>query len=147
MQIYVASSLNSVQTVQQVCTSIRKAGHAVPYDWSTHGRVKGNEHKMSGTALQELKGVSQADTLFVILPGGAGTHTELGYALAKGIPVYIFGEPQDFDHHSGHTTSFYFHPLVASRIVCNGKVLNAVNTVLLDIEEAKFDGREGTHVS
>jgi nucleoside 2-deoxyribosyltransferase len=40
-------------------------------------------------ALAELAGIREADVLLVLLPGGCGTHVEIGAALALGKPVII----------------------------------------------------------
>jgi nucleoside 2-deoxyribosyltransferase len=40
-------------------------------------------------ALAELAGVREADVLIVLLPGGYGTHVEIGAALGLGKPVIL----------------------------------------------------------
>ena len=134
MKIYLASSLDNVCVVQQVRDALLREGHTISYDWTAHGRVKGNEHKLAKTAIQELRGVEKADAVFVLLPGAAGTHTELGYALAKNIPVFVFGEESDFDNESGKTTSFYFHPGVVQRVVCHTGTVHHVLLTLRQLE-------------
>jgi nucleoside 2-deoxyribosyltransferase len=64
------------------------------------------------TALAELAGVRKADVLIVLLPGGYGTHVEIGAALALGKPVILHAPdrrtletpyPCVFHHHPGVT--------------------------------------------
>ena len=55
----------------------------------------GHEQKDTGpdgyadTALAEIAAVREADVLVVLLPGGYGTHVEIGAALALGKPVIL----------------------------------------------------------
>jgi nucleoside 2-deoxyribosyltransferase len=66
-------------------------------------------------AVAELKGVHDADVLIVLLPGGFGTHVEIGAALALGKPV-ILHAPDAATLASPYPCIFHHHPGV-KRIV------------------------------
>jgi nucleoside 2-deoxyribosyltransferase len=62
-------------------------------------------------AKAELAGVRQADVLVVLLPGGYGTHVEIGAALALGKPV-ILHAPNRHILEMPYPCVFHHHPEV-----------------------------------
>ncbi len=62
-------------------------------------------------ALAELAGVREADVLVVLLPGGYGTHVEIGAALALGKPV-ILHAPDRATLETPYPCPFHYHPNV-----------------------------------
>jgi nucleoside 2-deoxyribosyltransferase len=60
-------------------------------------------------ALAELAGVREADVLIVLLPGGYGTHVEIGAALALGKPV-ILHAPDRQTLETPYPCVFHYHP-------------------------------------
>ena len=53
------------------------------------GREASSESGYADLAVAEITGIRHADVMIVILPGGRGTHVEIGAALAMGKPVII----------------------------------------------------------
>jgi hypothetical protein len=69
-------------------------------------------------AVAELQGVREADVLVVLLPGGFGTHVEIGAALALGKPV-ILHAPDRKTLETPYHCVFHYHPgvtLVVSEV-------------------------------
>ena len=66
---------------------------------------------LAATALAELKGVSDADVLIVLLPGGFGTHVEIGAALALGKRVILHASDQS-TLETPYRCAFHYHPSV-----------------------------------
>jgi len=62
-------------------------------------------------AVAELEGVREADVLVVLLPGGYGTHVEIGAALALGKPV-ILHAPERKTLETPYLCVFHYHPAV-----------------------------------
>ena len=63
---------------------LKKCGHDLTYDWTLHGSVKSvSKERLREVASLELDGVSEADFVVVLLPGGNGTHLELGFSIAR----------------------------------------------------------------
>jgi nucleoside 2-deoxyribosyltransferase len=60
-------------------------------------------------AVAELNGVGEADVLVVLLPGGFGTHVEIGAALALGKPV-ILHSPDRKTLETPYRCIFHYHP-------------------------------------
>jgi len=81
--IYVASGLARAADVREVHARLRAVGYAISYDWTAHGSVqRDGPARMQEVALAESNGVVGADMTLVMLPGGRGTHVELGMAIA-----------------------------------------------------------------
>ena len=108
--------------------SLKQRGHEISYDWTLHGSVKSvSKERLKEVALLELEGVSEADFIVVLLPGGHGTHLELGFALAKEKRVFLHSEDPLFFELGAQTNAFYHHP----DIVCLHCPLADVGTLVL----------------
>jgi nucleoside 2-deoxyribosyltransferase len=66
---------------------------------------------LAAVAVKELQGVRDADVLVVLLPGGYGTHVEIGAALALGKPV-ILHAPDRKTLETPYLCVFHYHPSV-----------------------------------
>jgi nucleoside 2-deoxyribosyltransferase len=75
-----------------------------------------NPDKYRDIARAELEGIRLADIVVVLLPGGYGTHAEIGAALALGKPV-ILHSPDHTTLNTPYPCVFHYHPLV-DLIVC-----------------------------
>lgn len=83
MNFYVASKLSNAESVRRVHQALRDDGHTLTYDWTLHGPVwREGWKRCRQVSVFELEGVKDADVVVVLLPGGRGTHVELGAALA-----------------------------------------------------------------
>jgi hypothetical protein len=116
MKYYLATGLLNAHRAQLVRDHLNAAGHEQTYDWTAHGPVghKG-KNALIAAAVGELEGVQQADVIIALLPGGRGTHAELGMALALGKPVLIWDETCEAFPVDDTTCAFYWHPLVVQR--------------------------------
>jgi hypothetical protein len=113
MRVYLASGLQNIERARQVRDWIAAAGHTITYDWMAHGPAgdRGAEY-LTAIADRELQGVKDADCVVVLLPGGRGTHAELGAALALNKSVLVWDEEATrWVVHNG-TCAFYWHPRV-----------------------------------
>lgn len=92
--IYIAASLADKERANELGTRLEAEGHVLtapwfrwpPVGWGGKSGTKGLRER--GEA--DLRGVREADLLYVILPGGRGTHVELGLALAWGKQVILW---------------------------------------------------------
>ena len=105
--IYIASSLDNIERVRELQVIAKDLGWHISYDWTKHGRVF-EQYELQDCAILEAYGVGNADTLVIILPGGRGTHVELGMAIASGKRIILFMDPS----HLKDPCAFYHHPLV-----------------------------------
>lgn len=82
------------------------------YDWTVGGKIEDDNVRPS-VAIAEVEGVKRAWLLLMLLPGGRGTHTEQGIALACDRNIIIVAE-NDTILNGGHgfPPVFYRHPRV-----------------------------------
>lgn len=122
---YIASGLANVEAVRKLKKILDDAGWEHTYDWTVHGSVP--TAMCALTAEAEAIGVLRARVVIALLPGGRGTHAELGIAIgstlcamgvcAAGLAemddrrlcVYSPDPARDF---VADTSAFYHHPLV-----------------------------------
>jgi hypothetical protein len=104
LKFYIATRLERTGDHKALARELVQAGHAITYDWTVHGSVQGPQ-RIREVAQAELAGIKAADVVIVLLPGGRGTHAELGMALALGKPVIILGDLKDT---GGRHCAFYY---------------------------------------
>ncbi|MBN8210299.1 nucleoside 2-deoxyribosyltransferase [Bacillus sp. NTK071] len=124
MKFYVASGFQNKANVQQVSEQLKKKGYTQTYDWTKNIRAS-TKKELEVIGEKELKAVRNADFLVVLLPGGKGTHIEMGIALGLSIPVYLYSEG-NFPEASESTTFYY----TTNVIRCSGSLSDLVDTIL-----------------
>jgi hypothetical protein len=121
VRFYIASKLENAAAVRALASRLVSFGWTWTYDWTAHGSVQDSgPERIREVAVAEAVGVTSADLVIVLLPGGRGTHAELGIAighwLAKCSPeVAIFGTLTDGDP-NGRECAFYRHDAVIARL-------------------------------
>lgn len=110
---YIASSLANAVNVRALRDRLVVMGLRHTYDWTEHGSVQADgEERIREVALLEFNGVQAADLVIVLLPGGRGTHVELGLALGMQKHVLLVATHEQL--HADHgVCAFYLHPQVA----------------------------------
>lgn len=102
MRVYVAASTGALESAEAMMGEARRFGHSITHDWTKsvrkHGRGDPNElsgEEISIAAWEDRQGVRKAD-LFILLwnPHLLGGLIELGFALDRGTPCWIIGEPR-----------------------------------------------------
>lgn len=134
MKYYIATSLSRMAAHRIVKDALTACGHELSYDWTLHGSVKStSKERLQEVATLELDAVTSADFVVVLLPGGGGTHIELGFAIAKGKKVFLHSEDPSLFELGPQTNAFYHHPDVM-RLVCPlAAVGEAVHSSLLAV--------------
>lgn len=113
MRYYIATSLNRFQVHNQVRDDLLKKGHLLTYDWTHHGSVQHTTiQRLQQVASLEYGAIVSADFVLVLLPGGRGTHTELGIAIAEKKPTFIHSEHPSLFQPGSEVCAFYHHPHV-----------------------------------
>ncbi len=111
MKFYIATSLSRVTAHHTVRDILKKWSHEISYDWTLHGSVKSvSKERLREVASLELNGISEADFVVVLLPGGNGTHLELGFAIAREKKVFLHTEDPLIFELGPQTNAFYHHP-------------------------------------
>ncbi len=89
---------------------LKQLGHEITYDWTNHGSVRETSlERLREVALAELQGISEADFVIVLLPGGKGTHTEFGFSIAQKKHIFIHSEDPSVFEIGQQVCAFYYH--------------------------------------
>lgn len=108
---YIATGIPRVADQQALAASLAELGVELTFDWTRHGTLAGNPR--DEVAVTEIKAVMAADFLVVLLPGGRGTHAELGAALASDKTVFLHATDESvLLGGDTYTCVFYHHPSV-----------------------------------
>jgi len=116
MKYYIATGLDNWAQHNMLRDQLAFHGHEITYDWTVHGSVKGSSGaRLREVADKELQGIRDADFVVVLLPGGRGTHAELGAANILAKPVFIFAPaPTDYFQAGPYTCAFYWNSNVVT---------------------------------
>lgn len=107
---YIASSLDNIEDVKLLHDLLQNTfGWTCTYDWTMHGSAP---DKVEEVAIKEREGVESADFLIVLLPGGKGTHWEMGRADRKQAVYLISDTPEVTFRKVKGTCAFYWLPEV-----------------------------------
>lgn len=110
MYVYLASGFNRRRTLQIVEKLMEDRGIYNTASWihltDRPSRADDDWPQFAREiALKNMDDLARAEAVYVDTAGirvdnGGGVHTELGYALGKGLPVYIIGKPSknSFQH-------------------------------------------------
>lgn len=110
MKYYIATSTSRIPFHNQLRDRLKKFGHEITYDWTTHGSVRHTStERLKEVAHAEFAGILEADFVVVLLPGGKGTHAELGFSLAHKKPVFIHSEDPSMFEIGPEVCAFYHH--------------------------------------
>lgn len=82
MNFYIASSLANKEKVTYLANLLKEKGFLHTYDWTKNENVDTIE-KLAAIGEYEKETVINADFFILLLPGGFGSHTELGMAIAS----------------------------------------------------------------
>jgi nucleoside 2-deoxyribosyltransferase len=89
--------------------ALKSNGWERTFDWAD--REASGPSEYSDLAVAEIAGIRDADVVIVILPGGRGTHVEIGAALAMGKPVIIHA-PNRKILETPYPCAFHYHSMV-----------------------------------
>jgi nucleoside 2-deoxyribosyltransferase len=113
VRYYIASRLENAPQVRAVRDALAHRGWRFTYDWTLHGAVRSQgTGVMRRVAYDELMGVKRADVVLGLLPGGRGTHVEIGAAIAFGAQVVLYSPDIKLFELGEETCAFYHHERV-----------------------------------
>ncbi|MFZ0318467.1 MAG: nucleoside 2-deoxyribosyltransferase [Candidatus Sulfotelmatobacter sp.] len=106
---YLSTKKDRLDQATPLLDALEANGWKQTFAWSDHGAQSHSDY--ADVALAELAGVREADVLIVLLPGGFGTHVEIGAALALGKQI-ILHAPDRKTLETPYACVFHYHPLV-----------------------------------
>lgn len=128
MRYYIATTLKNVEEHHLVRDYLNDYyGWTLTYDWTAHGSVLDNSLDVrQRIALTEEAGIRSADVVVAILPGGRGTHIEIGFAIAYNKPVILYANKESLTKEYDLRCVFYDHPLVTRVDKMAANIIKAV---------------------
>lgn len=136
VKFYVASRLENTELVQKVIDALQARNASCTYDWTQAGSVTGSIGDLADVARDERDGVELADFVIVLLPGGRGTHVELGMAIALKKQVLIWSADPALIGTTSATSAFYH--LVQT---IDGTTVRAEDAAVAFLETCRTYGR------
>jgi nucleoside 2-deoxyribosyltransferase len=106
-RFYLATKKDRAKQADEISEALTARGWERTLTWSD--RIHASSESHAELAKAELEAVRQADVLIVMLPGGYGTHVEIGAALALGKPV-ILHTPDQKTLEAPYPCVFHYHP-------------------------------------
>jgi len=130
MNFYVASSFQNKQLVNEVSQHLTQNGWHLTYDWTQSERAISLD-VLQKIGMLEKQAIANSDIVVVILPGGKGSHIELGLAIAWGKKIFLYSP--DLEALNMQTTSTFYHlPEVQ---ICEGSIEELILTILSSSEK------------
>jgi len=124
-KFYVASSFRNVDAVNFVTKQLVNKGYVHTYDWTKNPKARTLED-LKEIGQNEKDAVIESDFIVVLLPGGKGTHIELGIALGLEKKIFLYS-PDGAINHIETTSTFYHLPEVEK---CYGTLDELVEKVI-----------------
>lgn len=124
---YIATSFHNKEAHKECRRFFDDRGYELTFDWTVYPFIP-DPYVMNIVAEKEIAAVKAADFVVVLLPGGRGTHTELGAAIAHDKPVFLVApHPQQLLDSQGLTNPFYYHSSI--------QVVSRIESIPLKVEE------------
>jgi nucleoside 2-deoxyribosyltransferase len=106
-RFYLATRKDREDQANTISEALNAHGWQRTFVWTAQEGAGTDQYAL--VAQQELDAVRDADVLIVLLPGGYGTHVEIGAALALGKPV-ILHAPNRETLNQPYPCVFHYHP-------------------------------------
>jgi len=134
MKFYVASSFRNINVVNEVANHLKNKGHIQTYDWTRNAKAKEEQtftfDDLKDIGQKEKNAVIEADFIVVLLPGGKGTHIELGIALGLGKTIFIYSQDGEINNYDT-TSTFYHLPEIKK---CFGTINQLIDSINAETE-------------
>lgn len=122
-RFYIATQIERAKDHNTIRDLLIQCGHELTYDWTTHGNVRRTSQELlTSVSHKMIDAILAADVVIVLLPGGKGTHTEFGAALASGKKVIVHCEDEEVFLPTEKTNAFYHHRLITPLICPFGEL-------------------------
>lgn len=109
MKFYIGSSFKNHKLVNLFAEKLKQYGWEHTYNWGNSIQENETEEDLIAYSRHEQKGIFDSDIVIILLPGGRGTHIELGMALAWGKKIYLYSANGE-EFKIENTVNFYQMP-------------------------------------
>ena len=112
MNFYIGSGFKNCDMVNYVSQKLKEAGWKHTYNWADN--ILGYEtlENLIEFSNLEIQGINDADIVIILLPGGRGTHIELGMSLALNKKIYLYSNDDNVFKDAKETVNFYQLPSI-----------------------------------
>ena len=113
MKFYIACSKENAPLHNHIRNFLIDVRHEITFDWTRHlttGKIDRTQLELFKLGESMKLGVDAADYVVVILPGGRGTHVELGMAIIADKPIFLLdveSPKEDLDFAFYHTANVH----------------------------------------
>jgi hypothetical protein len=107
-RFYISTKKDREHEANAISDALTELGWKRTFVWNAQEK---NTERYGDIAQQEIDGIRDADVIVVMLPGGFGTHVEIGAALALGKPVILLS-PDQKTLETPYPCIFYHHAAV-----------------------------------
>ena len=141
-KIYIASALDNFRRIVAIRDRLAANDISLTYDWTGHNNgspyVEDDQAELKASiAENEMRGVVNAQLVLVVMPGGNGTHFEMGLARGLNKPIVLL-----LDKHTGRSPSFHFLPSV---IRCHSED-DAMRVVIDTLQSSRLRALQAEHI-
>lgn len=124
LKFYVASSFQNINQVRTLTNRLTQMGWQLTYDWTLNERADSAE-KLQRIGLLEKAAIEDSELVLIVLPGGKGTHVELGLAIAGKKKILLYA-PDHKIMDAEFSTTFYHLPEIEK---CFGSIEMCIDKV------------------
>lgn len=126
MKFYIGSSFKNHKLVNILAERLKQYGWEHTYNWANSIQEAESKEDLIAYSMHEQKGIFDSDVVIILLPGGRGTHIELGMALAWGKKIYLYSANGE-EFKIENTVNFYQIPEI---IKMTGSIDDAIQKMI-----------------
>lgn len=115
MKFYIGSGMKNCDLVNTYANLLKENGWKQTYDWVKNISNDIRKEDMIKYATLESQGIIDADVVIILLPGGRGSHIELGMALALNKKIFLCSATEE-DFNILNTVAFYELPKITQLV-------------------------------
>lgn len=115
MKFYIGSGMKNCELVNHYAKLLIENGYEQTFDWVKNINGDVSIDDMIKYATLESQGIVDADVVIILLPGGRGSHVELGMALALNKKIFLCSVTEE-DFNIENTVAFYELPKITKLI-------------------------------
>jgi hypothetical protein len=108
-RFYLSTRMDRLHEGKALSDALVEHGWSCTFNWTALGRFASDQ--FPNVAQAEVEGIREADVLIALLPGGFGTHVEIGVALALGKTIILHAQTQEVLE-TPYPCVFHYHPAI-----------------------------------
>lgn len=115
MKFYIGSGMKNCKLVNYYAKRLKEKGWEQTYNWVTAISEERTKRDLIKYANLEVQAIEDADMVIIILPGGRGTHVELGMSLALNKKIVLCANTKE-EFTIENTVNFYELPQITQLV-------------------------------